>query len=368
MPADEQLETLSEVGVAGLLLGQRRHLERMVDHERGLDELLLGHGLEDLGDELAFAPRAVRMPAVLLEDGRQLVARACEAHVLARARARQLDHRLARPLARQVHLLALVGDLQRAACSHRRRLDVALGELHHALEVGERLIGLHRGELGVVVGIHALVAELAADLEHLLEPAHQKALERQFRGDAQVVVAVERVEVRDEGLRVRAAQDGMQKRSLNLVEALLLHVTANGRHDLEALLEHLLDLGIHHQVHVALAVARLLVGQAVELLRQRAQALAQKLERRHGNGQLPALRAHHGAAHADPVAHVEILQLAISLLAQRVDAAEQLHVARRVAQLEKRQLALVALGHDAARHLHLVFSGRAVLEIGVALV
>ena len=70
-----------------------------------------------------------------------------------------------------------------------------------------------------MVRIHALVAELTADLEHLLETAHEQTLQRQLRGDAQVVVAIKRVEVRDEGLRVRAADDGMQKRRLYLVVA-----------------------------------------------------------------------------------------------------------------------------------------------------
>ena len=40
-------------------------------------------------------------------------------------------------------------------------------------------------------------------IEHLLETAHEQTLQRQLRGDAQVVVAIKRVEVRDEGLRVR---------------------------------------------------------------------------------------------------------------------------------------------------------------------
>ena len=57
---------------------------------------------------------------------------------------------------------------------------------------------LHGGELRVVVRVHALVAELTADLEHLLETAYEQALERQLGGDAQEVVAIERVEVRDE--------------------------------------------------------------------------------------------------------------------------------------------------------------------------
>ena len=119
-----------------------------------------------------------------------------------------------------------------------------------------------------MVGVHALVAELAADLEHLLEAAHDEALQVQLGGDAQVEVLVERVVVRDEGPRVRAAEDGMQDGRLHLVVAVILHVAADGGHDLEALLERAFHLGVHDEVHVALAVTGLLVGQAVELLGQ----------------------------------------------------------------------------------------------------
>ena len=268
MPADEQLEALGKLGLAGLLLGERGHLQGMLGHERRLDELLLGHGLEYLGDELALAPRVLRVAAVALEDGHQLVAGAREAHVLARALAGQLDHRGAAPRAAEIDLLALVLHLRGAARGHRRGLHDALRELHHALEVAERLVELHGGELGVVVGVHALVAELAADLEHLLEAAHDEALQVQLGGDAQIEVLVERVVVRDEGPRVRSAEDGMQDGRLHLVVAVILHVAADGGHDLEALLERAFHLGVHDEVHVALAVTGLLVGQAVELLGQ----------------------------------------------------------------------------------------------------
>ena len=219
-----------------------------------------------------------------------------------------------------------------------------------------------------MVRVHAFVAELATDFENLLETAHEQALQGQLGRDAQEVVTVERVEVRNERLRVRAAQNRMQKRRLHLVEALLLHIAADGSHDLKALFERALDLGIHNKVDVALAIARLLVGQAVELLRQRAQRLGQKLVARDGDGELSALRAHHGAVNADPVAHVEVFHCSEDFLAECVDAAEQLDVARRVAQLEERDLALDALGHDTARHIDLVLGGGAVFERGVLLV
>ena len=337
----------------------------MLGDEGGLDELLLGHRLEDLGDELALAPCGFGVAAVALEDIHQLVARALEADILAGSFAGQLDHGGAAPRSAEIHLMALILHLQRAARGKRRRLDDALRELHHAFEVAERLVELHGGELGVMIRIHALVAELAPDLEDLLEAAHQQALEMQLGGDAQVEVLVQRVVVRDEGTRVRAAEDGVQDGRLHLVVAVILHVAADGGNHLEALLERVAHLAVHDEVDIALAIARLLVGQAVELLRQGAQRLAEQLERCHGHGQLPALRAHHRALDADPVAHVQVLELGERVLAQRVDAAEQLHVARGVAQLEESQLALIALRHDAAGDLHLVLGGRAVLEVGV---
>ena len=218
-----------------------------------------------------------------------------------------------------------------------------------------------------MVRVHALVAELAADLEHLLETAYEQALERQLGGDAQEVVAIERVEVRDERLCVRAAQDGVQKRRFHLIETLVLHVAADGGHDLEALLEDLLDLGVHDQVDVALAITRLLVRQAVELLGQRADGLAEQLEGRDGNRELAAARAHHSALDADPVAHIKVLQAAEGLFAQFVDAAEQLHVARGVAQTQKCDLALHALGHDTAGDLDQVLGRIPVLKVRIEL-
>ena len=365
---DEQLEALSELGVLRMLLRQRRDLQRVVDDEGGLDELLLRHGLEDLGDELALAPSRLGMAAVFLQNGHQLLAAAVEGHLLAGVLAGQLHHGGAAPVAGQIHRRSLVLDLQRAAGCLGRGLDATLGEIHHGVKVAEGLISLHGGELGIVVRIHALVAELTADLEHLLETAHEQTLQRQLRGDAQVVVAIKRVEVRDEGLRVRAADDGMQKRRLYLVVALLLHVAADGRDDLEAALEGGAHLGVHNEIHVALAIAGLLVRQAVELLGQRPQRLAHQLKRVHRYGQLAAAGSHHSAMDGDPVTHIQIAQGREGLLAERVDAAEQLNVAAGLAQLQKRDLALDALGHDTAGDEHLILGGLAVFQVRVLLV
>ena len=76
--------------------------------------------------------------------------------------------------------------------------DEVLGEVHHVVVVGERLVRLEHRELGVVAGVDALVAEHPADLEDPLEAADDEPLQVQLERDAQVGVDVERVVVGDE--------------------------------------------------------------------------------------------------------------------------------------------------------------------------
>src|SRR5690606_40413165 len=77
------------------------------------------------------------------------------------------------------------------------------------------------GEFGVVARGHTLVAEVAVDLEDLLEAADDQALEVQLRGDAQVHGQVQRVVVGLERLGRRAARDHLQHRGLDFQEVAL---------------------------------------------------------------------------------------------------------------------------------------------------
>ena len=97
--------------------------------------------------------------------------------------------------------------------------DHALGQLHHVAVVGVGLVELEHGELGIVGPIHALVAEVVADLVHPLQPAHQQPLEVQLVGDPEIERHVERVVVGDERPRRRAAVERLQDRGLHLEEA-----------------------------------------------------------------------------------------------------------------------------------------------------
>ena len=91
------------------------------------------------------------------------------------------------------------------SASVRRLGDDRLDQVHHLVVVGERLVGLEQGELGVVAGVEALVAEDAADLEDAFHAADDEPLERQLERDPHVHVDVERVVVGDERPRRGAA-------------------------------------------------------------------------------------------------------------------------------------------------------------------
>ena len=146
------------------------------------------------------------------------------------------------------------------------------------LVIGVGLVELEHRELGIVVRGEALVAEVAIDLVDALEAAHHQPLQVQLRRDPQVQVDIQRVVVRDERPRRRAAIERLHHGRLDFDEAALLQLPPQGRDDLRARHEHFAHFGIGDQVEIALAVARLHVLEAVPLLGHREQRLGEELE------------------------------------------------------------------------------------------
>jgi hypothetical protein len=103
---------------------------------------------------------------------------------------------------------------------------------------------------GLWRGAEAFVAEVAVDLEHLLEAADHQALQVQLGRDAQEQFHVQRVVVGGEGLGRGAAGDGMHHRRFDLEEAVVHHVIADR---------------LDHAAAGDEGEARLLVGDQVEV-------------------------------------------------------------------------------------------------------
>jgi hypothetical protein len=193
----------------------------------------------------------------------------------------------------------------------------------------------------------SLVAEIAVQFVDALEPAHHQSLEVQLGRDAQVHVHVERVVVGDEGPRHGAARDHLHHRRLDFHEVERLEEIAQVLDDARALAEHLAALVAHDQVHVALAIALLDVGEAVPLVGQRPQRFHQQPHAFRLHRELTGPGLEQRAFGAEDVADVPALEFVVRR-AERGGLQEHLDVAAAVAQLGEARLAHDALGHHAA--------------------
>ena len=178
----------------------------------------------------------------------------------------------------------------------------------------------------------ALIAEVAVDLVDPLHAADQEPLEVELRRDAHEELHVERVVVGRKGTGRRAARRGMHHGGLDLEVVAAVEEAADGADDAGPLVEDLADLVVHHQVDVAHAVALLDIGEPLELIRERADALGEHDDLGRGDREFARLRAHQGAADAEDVAEVEGKQAVEELLAyaaERDKDLEEVVVARR---------------------------------------
>ena len=172
--------------------------------------------------------------------------------------------------------------------------------------------------------------------------------------NAHHAVLVERVEVREERLGGRAAGLVLEDGRLHLHEALVPEVLADLHDDAGAHEEPFAALVVRHQVHVAAAVALLLVGEAVELLGRLLQRLREEVPLLHHHGLLALLRGEEHALHADDVAEVELLEAREETLVQLVALEDELEMVRAVVERAEVHLAHAADHQQAPGGDHLL--------------
>ena len=363
--SNNELKAMRETRIVFIALGKRRNLDGVIAHERGVHDSVFAELVVDFSNELACSPLGLHFQTLAARGFGQNVNRRVDGDLEAQNLGNDIGHRTARPLARQIDLLALVfNDL---GVAHRGigRLDNALSERLHAIEVAVGAVSLHGSELGVVRKVHAFVAENATDLEHALEAANQAALQMQLSGNAQVAFLIKRVEVRDERLGRSAALNGLQNRRFNFHVAVRFHVTTERGKDGGALAEGVAHVFVHNEVNVALTIAGLFVRETVELLGKRTHSFGKQRKGARSDGELAALRAHDNALDVHDIAQVEVAQKLPIGLRHVVDAAEKLDVVRGVAHHEEHDFALATLGHNTAADFHDVLGVFAGREVGI---
>ena len=179
--------------------------------------------LEDLGRDLAGAPRpagprcrACAASAAAVSRSRRsasLTGVPSFADALSRAPSRSDTRRYGG--ASEICVLA-EGDLIGADRLARDRRQHLLGHVHQLAVLAVGLVELEHRELGVVLRRDPFVPEVAVDLVDALDAADRQALQVELGRDAQEELHVERVVVRHERPRQRAAGDRLHHRRLDL--------------------------------------------------------------------------------------------------------------------------------------------------------
>src|SRR5207244_8777599 len=97
------------------------------------------------------------------------------------------------------------------------------------------LVELQHGELRIPPPAQTLVAKVAINFVHAIQPADRQAFQVEFRRDSQVEIHVERVVVRDEWPRYGASRDGLHHGSFYFDESMSIHEPPHRLHQFAAL-------------------------------------------------------------------------------------------------------------------------------------
>ena len=185
LAVDKELEALHQALRRAVFFGQRRHFDRVISDIGGLDQMILHLFAEEFVDQLAFAHRFVDLDVKFLAQvAQRLFVHAAD--IDPRVSFDGLEH--GQPLVWPREIDLAIAHLHHGAAGHfaRHAFEALLHHFHHPDVVLIGHVDLHRGELGIVRAVHALVAEHFAELIHPVESTHDQALEIQLVGDAQV--------------------------------------------------------------------------------------------------------------------------------------------------------------------------------------
>lgn len=122
------------------------------------------------------------------------------------------------------------------------------------------------------------VTEVTVDFEYTLEATNHQTLEVQFRRDTQVHVEIQRIVMGDKRTRRRAAWDHLHHRRFNFHKATIHHELANAREDLRTHFKGVAGFIVRNEIQITLTIARFLILQTVEFVRQRTQCFGQQTQ------------------------------------------------------------------------------------------
>ena len=228
----------------------------------------------------------------------------------------------------------------------RQRTEQAFGQLDQIFVIRISHIEFHHGELWVMTWRNTFVAEVTVDLEHAIESAHHQTLQIKLWSDTQIHVDIQRIVMGDERTRRRAARDHLHHRGFHFHKVAAHHELANAGHDLRTNSEGVTRLLVGDEIKVTLTVARFLIGQAVELVRQRTQCFGQQAQFRTVNRQFAGFGFEQFAARAQDIAEIPLFELlVVDAFSQIVTRDVKLNPATHILQGHERGFTHDTTGH-----------------------
>ena len=132
-------------------------------------------------------------------------------------------------------------------------LEHLLHKSHQSFIVLIRPIEFELRELRIVIAVNAFVPEHLADLEHLLETAHEEPLEVKFGRDAQIKILAQCVVMGFKRLCSGAAGDRLEYRRFHFEKSLRAQKAAQVAYDLRARLEKPALFAVQREIKITAA-------------------------------------------------------------------------------------------------------------------
>ncbi len=235
----------------------------------------------------------------------------------------------------------------------RQRTEQRLRQFDQVFVVRIRHIEFHHGELRIMAHGDAFVTEVTVNFEYAFEAANHQTLEVQFRRDTQVHVQIQRVVMGDKRTGRRAAWDHLHHRRFDFHKAASNHKLANTGQDLRTGFEGVTGFIVRDEIQITLAIARFLVLQAVEFIRQRTQRFRQQAQFGAVDRQLAGFGFEQLTFRAEDIAKIPLLELLVVNAFRQIIARHiQLNAAAYVLQGNKRGFTHNTASHHTARDGH----------------
>ena len=193
----------------------------------------------------------------------------------------------------------------------RQRAEQRFGQFDQIFVVRVRHIEFHHGELWVVANGDTFVTEVTVNFEHAFEATNHQTLQVQFRRDTQVHVHIQRIMMGDERTGRRAARDHLHHWGFHFHKVAANHELTNTRQDLGTHFEGVTGSIVGDQIQITLTIARFLILQAVEFVRQRAQCFGQQAQLGAMDRQFTGFGFEQFTLRAQDVAEVPFLELLV---------------------------------------------------------